>query len=304
MKRKRDTHRCTHILQCAPVQQIHACTYTHDFTYLVCTCTNIQNWELSIGFVPLHDEDLLRTERGGWNNQEFWCWNHWSQKFSCDWLFLHLFRRCNLQGLRHHRRMRLRRVLTSHTILEGLLMVKMYTKSGCIPPLVCVSTSDSRGHSWPPSAVEEVYRDFALDHGTCHAFLYACNQIFCRPSNSLYNHSMRASESRKASISFCAKSSAESSDISGWLGHAPLSLFHVLPTSLVALMSPCPSNLGTGTRHWCLAYWTLHIFLPSVDLLDSQRSLPTHIRVLSWDRLGGARDHDSARTSICFVSSS
>jgi len=58
----------------------------------------------------------------------------------------------------------------------------------------CVSTPDGRGHSWPPSAVGKVYREFALDHGTCHAFLYACTQIFYRPSNSLFDHSMRAAE--------------------------------------------------------------------------------------------------------------
>jgi len=37
----------------------------------------------------------------------------------------------------------------------------------------CVSTPDGRGHSWPPSAVGKVYREFVDDHGTCHAFLYA-----------------------------------------------------------------------------------------------------------------------------------
>ena len=41
-----------------------------------------------------------------------------------------------------------------------------------------MSTPDGRGHSWPPSAVVKVYREFALDHGTCHAFLYACTKIF------------------------------------------------------------------------------------------------------------------------------
>jgi len=46
----------------------------------------------------------------------------------------------------------------------------------------CVSTPDGRGPSWPPSAVGKVYREFALDHGTCHSFLYACTQIFPRPS--------------------------------------------------------------------------------------------------------------------------
>ena len=51
--------------------------------------------------------------------------------------------------------------------------------------MACVSTPDVRGHSWPPSAVGKVYREFAIDHGTCHAFSYACTQIMCRPSNSL-----------------------------------------------------------------------------------------------------------------------
>jgi len=79
----------------------------------------------------------------------------------------------------------------------------------------CVSTPDGRGHSWPPSAVGVVCREFALDHGMCQVFLYACTQIFCRPSNSICDHSMRAAENRKAPIPFCAKSSAESSDVNG-----------------------------------------------------------------------------------------
>jgi len=44
----------------------------------------------------------------------------------------------------------------------------------------------------------EVYREFVVDHGTCHAFLNACTQIFCKPSNSLYDHSMKAVENQKA----------------------------------------------------------------------------------------------------------
>ena len=35
-----------------------------------------------------------------------------------------------------------------------------------------VSTPDGRGHSCPPSAVGKVYREFALNHGTCHVFSY------------------------------------------------------------------------------------------------------------------------------------
>jgi len=41
-----------------------------------------------------------------------------------------------------------------------------------------------------------------------------------------------------------------------WLGHVPLSPFHVLPLLWRSCHhSPCLSNLGTGTRHWCLAFW-------------------------------------------------
>jgi len=32
----------------------------------------------------------------------------------------------------------------------------------------CVSSPDGRGLSWPPSAVGKVYREFVVDHGTCH----------------------------------------------------------------------------------------------------------------------------------------
>jgi len=104
----------------------------------------------------------------------------------------------------------------------------------------CVSTPDGRGHSWPPSAAGKVYKEFAVDHGTCHAFVYACTQICCIPSNSLYDHSMRAAENWKAPIPFCAKSSAErlSSSGSGWLlitSRATLTFSRT--TCLVALMS-------------------------------------------------------------------
>ena len=81
----------------------------------------------------------------------------------------------------------------------------------------CVSTPDSMGHSWPPPAVENVYREFAVDHGTCHAFVYAYTQIICTPSNSLCDRSMRPAENRTVPNPFCAKSSAESSGVSGWL---------------------------------------------------------------------------------------
>jgi len=80
-----------------------------------------------------------------------------------------------------------------------------------------VSTPDGSVHSWPPSAVGKVYREFTLDHGTCFALLYACTQFFCRPSNSLCDHLMRAAENQKAQIPYCAKSTAESSGVRGWL---------------------------------------------------------------------------------------
>ena len=58
--------------------------------------------------------------------------------------------------------------------------------------------------------------EFEVDFGTCHSFLYACTKIFCRPSNTLCNNSIRAAKNRKASIPFC-KCSAERSSVSGWL---------------------------------------------------------------------------------------
>ena len=91
----------------------------------------------------------------------------------------------------------------------------MYWSTCCSK--ACVSTPNGRGHSWLPSAVGKVYREFAVEHGTCHAFLYACTHIFCRPFNSLCDHLMRAAENWQASIPFCAKCLAESSGVSGWL---------------------------------------------------------------------------------------
>jgi len=117
-----------------------------------------------------------------------------------------------------------------------------------------VSTPDDRGHSWPLSAVGKVYRYFTVDHITCHAFLYACTQIFCRTSNSLCNHSMRAAKNWKAPIPFCAKCSAESSDVSGWLLIRSRGNLTFSQSTLPVLWRschhfPCPSKLEPGYRH-------------------------------------------------------
>ena len=112
----------------------------------------------------------------------------------------------------------------------------------------CTSSSDCRGHSWPPFAVGKVYRDFAVDHGTCHAFLYACTQMFCRPSKSLCDHSMKAAENWKVLIPFCAKRSVSAGGIR--LDHVPLSLFDGLPLLWCSFHHfLCPSNLVTSTHH-------------------------------------------------------
>jgi len=80
---------------------------------------------------------------------------------------------------------------------------------------VCMSIPEGKGHSWPPSAIVtgKVYRE----HGTYHAFLYACTKIFRKLSNSPCDHLMRAAENQKAPIPFCAKSLAENSGVSLWL---------------------------------------------------------------------------------------
>ena len=116
----------------------------------------------------------------------------------------------------------------------------------------CVSTPDGRGYSWPPSAVGKVYREFVVDHSTFHEFLYACTQIFCRPSNSLCDHLMRAAENWKEPDPFCAKSSAENSGVSKWpliRSRATLAFHGLLLLWRSCHHFPCPGNLGTGTRH-------------------------------------------------------
>jgi len=85
------------------------------------------------------------------------------------------------------------------------------------------------------------YREFVVDHGMCQACLFTSTQIFCRPSNSLCDHSMRTGENQKAPISFCANNSVESFGISGWLLIRSCSILAFSrTTSLVELMSPFP----------------------------------------------------------------
>ena len=102
-----------------------------------------------------------------------------------------------------------------------------------------VSTFDCMGHSQPPCAVEKVYSEFAIDHSKCNTFLYVLYQFFCRPSNSLCEHLMRAAKNRKAPIPYCAKSSAKSSGVSGSLCiRLRATLVFSRTASLVTLMSP------------------------------------------------------------------
>ena len=130
----------------------------------------------------------------------------------------------------------------SSNVLANCARIICFTTSSCrmhrstCCSKACVSTPDSRRHSWPPSAVEKVYREFAVDDGTCHAFLCACTQIFCTASNSFCDHSMRAAENLKALIPFCAKSLAESSGVSGLC----LITSRAMTASLVAFRLPCP----------------------------------------------------------------
>jgi len=130
----------------------------------------------------------------------------------------------------------------------------------------CVSTPDGRGHSCPPSAVEKVYREFAVDHGTCHAFLYACIQIADPPTHSA---TIRGGLPRTASCRFLSVRRVPQKVLASagvfWLDHVPLSPFHGLPLLWRSCHPfPCPSNLGTGTCHWCLAFRDFHHLSPDL----------------------------------------
>jgi len=107
---------------------------------------------------------------------------------------------------------------------------------------VLLTAGDTHGCGRPLQSRRYI-ESWQLTQGTCHAFLYACAQIFCRPSNSLCNHSMRAAENRKAPISCCAKSSAESSGVSRLLlirSRATLAFQVSRSTSPVVLIWPFP----------------------------------------------------------------
>ena len=132
----------------------------------------------------------------------------------------------------------------------------------------CVSTPDGRGHSWLSSAVGKVYREFVVDHGTYHVFLYTFTQIFCRPSTSLCDHSMRAAENQKAPIPCVRKVRQKvlASAFNFWLDRVPVSLFHGISFFWRSCHHfPCPSNLCTSTCHWCIEFWDVrHLSSDSV----------------------------------------
>ena len=74
--------------------------------------------------------------------------------------------------------------------------------------------------------------------------------FFCRLSNSLCDHSMRATENWKAPIPFCAKSSAKSSGVSEWhliMSRATLAFSRT--SSLMGLISPFPHWPRYKYRH-------------------------------------------------------
>jgi len=110
------THKFTHILIHTNVwKDVHTHTDVHAQTQVcalttwyihVLIRTNLYNMHVSvhihtckfnIGFGLLSDEDLLGTE--GRMKQPGILMLESSQMSSCDWLILHLFRRCNLQNI-------------------------------------------------------------------------------------------------------------------------------------------------------------------------------------------------------------
>ena len=103
------------------------------------------------------------------------------------------------------------------------------------------------------------------------------------------HHARRVgAENQKALIIFCAKTSAESSQLASagdfWLGHVPLSIFHVLPLLWHSChYSPCPSNLGTRTHHWWLAFWDVcHLSSDLLSLRFRSLSITSKIFFLPW----------------------
>jgi len=150
----------------------------------------------------------------------------------------------------------------------------------------CVSTPDARGHSWRPSAVGKAYREFAVDHGTCHAFLYACTQIFqliLRPFDKGGSRELEGADHSFLCEEFGRKFWHQLVARQAWLDRVSLSpaLFHGPPLLWRSCHHfPWPSNLGTSTRHWRLEFWDVrHLSSDLVPACFSFNSDPCQSRV-------------------------
>jgi len=78
-----------------------------------------------------------------------------------------------------------------------------------------------------------------------------------------------------------------------WLGHVPLSLFHVLPLLWCSCHhSSWPSNLGTCTRHWGLKFWdVLHLSSDLVSACFPVTFNPCQLRVRNFFTLISISHH-------------
>jgi len=158
--------------------------------------------------------------------------------------------------------------LTAFAIVFTISTCRMHWPTFCNK--ACVGNPDGRGHSWPSSAVGKVYREFVVDHVTCHAFLYACSQIFSAVDLPTHFTSILWGLRRTGRCRFLpvrrVRQKVMKSAGGFWLDCVPFFFLNRLPLWWRSCHSfPCPSNSGTGTRHWFLEFWDVcHL---SSDLL-------------------------------------
>ena len=79
-------------------------------------------------------------------------------------------RRCKISSIKSVNELQCHSVKVRASCASMILLTtsscRMHWSTCCSK--ACMSSPDGRGLSWPPSAVGKVFREFVVDHGTCH----------------------------------------------------------------------------------------------------------------------------------------
>ena len=136
----------------------------------------------------------------------------------------------------------------------------------------CVGTPDGRGHSWPLSAAGKVYRKLRLTMVRAMRFYTLVPRFLADPP--IYSATIRWGLPRARRRRFLSVRRVRQKVLASaggfWSCYSRFFTYYLSCGAHVTIppaISPCPGNLGTGTRDWCLAFWDV-CHLPS-DLVPA-----------------------------------